>query len=104
MPSDCNINPSNYNPFPGSTSIFGTLTSSSSAGQVILSGTAVAGETGNIQAVGTSVALCAATVAPANCTPVLTVGANQFTRATLTTPVSVSTGQTIAVTVVISFS
>jgi hypothetical protein len=101
-PSACSVVPKSYNPFPGATSYFQTLTTTKTFSQVTLSGTAVAGESGSVQTVQTFIYLCSTTVAPAGCTQISDV--EGFTAATLATPVPVSTGQTIAVTVTISFS
>lgn len=83
---------------------FETLVASAGGGMLTLSGTAVAGEVGSIGSVETDNWQCGSTFAPA--TP---CGRSALTVFTSTSsfpgsPIAVSAGQTIAVTVVISFS
>lgn len=84
---------------------FTTLSvSTGAAGSLVLSGTAVAGQTGIINTVGSVEWLCAATVSPATCNFSISTSRFQFTQAIISPAISVSLGQTIAVTVNISFS
>ena len=111
-PSACGIVPSGASPFSrfaGQSSIFFSLTTSASSGQFVLSGTAIAGEVGNVFIVNTQVILCPATNTPPSCFSGAFSGSGGdtiplFTNANLAQPLQVSAGQTIAVTVKISFS
>jgi hypothetical protein len=84
---------------------FTTLTFSS-GGNLILTGTAVAGNNGTIDSVQSSNWYCLSNVLPSACTPSnASAGAWQFTSAALgTSAVSVTAGQTIAVTVTFTFA
>ncbi len=79
-----------------------------SGGSVVLSGTATAAQTGTITSVSTWLNSCADTVPPgaltATCTGQGFILTTQFTSTNLASPVSVSTGQQIQVTVTLSFS
>lgn len=93
---------------PGGTAEFKTLTvtPTAAAGQstlntIVLSGTAVAIVTGQVDRVDTSIAVCTGTTAHSAC--VIAGGPNPFTSAT-PPAVTVNAGQTIRVTVTISFS
>lgn len=101
---DCDI----YEPAFGATggpNLFNTLNvSTGAAGSLILSGTAVAGQTGEIDAVQSFEYYCAATVPPASCLSNGIVGNSFFTSAGISPIVNVTIGQTVAVTVSISFS
>jgi len=87
---------------------FGTLNvsaSSSGTGQLVLNGTAVAAQNGAVGNVSTYLGLCGNTTPPSTCSQ--NIGnLLQFTAVTLSAAqvVQVSVGQTIAVTVNISFS
>jgi hypothetical protein len=79
--------------------------SGANAGKFVLTGSTVAaGGLTSIGTVGTNLTVCSATVAPANCnlTNISTNG--PFTLAILAPAIGVSNGQTIAITVLISFS
>jgi hypothetical protein len=87
--------------------VFQTLSSTvGAAGSLILSGTAVAGQNGTIDTVGSHNFSCALGVSLATCLSgtVTPLTPYTFTSATLSPAVNVSPGQTIAVTVNISFS
>jgi hypothetical protein len=110
-PSNCAIDSIPGRLPPGATSAFATLQVSAAAGQLTLNGTAVAGEAGNVAHVYTNLYTCAASTPPMSCaTSFAGIALNQFTAAnSASTPspfaaVTVAQGQTIAVTVVISFS
>ena len=92
--------------FTASAGLYGNLTvtapaSGTNAGALVLSGSATAGADASIKKVSTSVGSCAATDAPATqCDFAPRVG---MTSTTLATPVAVTNGQQIQVSVVISF-
>lgn len=75
------------------------------SGTMTLSGNAIPQKAAPIKTVQTSVLLCPSGIAPAN-TPAdsTCIRHSDFTRATLPTPVNVSAGQTVQVTVTFSFS
>jgi hypothetical protein len=89
---------------------FSNLSVTNNGNVLVLSGTATAVVSGSIADVQTVVEACPATTPTSSpCSPngaVSTTGATGFgfTNATLATPIQVSAGQTIAVTVTISFS
>jgi hypothetical protein len=86
-----------------SAGIFNTLSiSSTSAGTMVMTGTATAGNTASINSVQTSNNPCPSTSAPA--TACLNGTLDYFTSATVSPAINVVAGQTIAVTVTISFS
>lgn len=117
-PSDCLIAEPQVPGSVASGPYFGTLSVSAlnngpsfapsgPAPVLVLSGTAVAQANGTVTAVQSSIYECLAVVAPAN--PCVPGSANQaggygFTAQTLSSPIPVSAGQTIAVTVNITFS
>jgi hypothetical protein len=88
-----------------SSNSFTTLTFSS-GGSLILTGTAVAGYSGTIDSVQSSNWYCLSSTLPSACTPSnASAGAWQFTSASLgSSAVSVTVGQTIAVTVTFTFA
>jgi hypothetical protein len=83
-----------------------TVTGTPGNDSIVLSGSATATNGGAIQAVVTAINVCPSSTTPASPCVVDTTGveSGQFTTATLATPISVLSGQTIAVTVTISFS
>lgn len=90
-----------------------TLTVTASSGQLVLNGTAIAATTTSVSSVATVLSPCigGGTVtsnfpnpSTFSCPALLFPIPAPFTSATLATPIPVSTGQTIAVTVNISFS
>lgn len=88
----------------GGTNLFSTLSVSVGAsGSLVLSGTAVAGQNGTIDRVLSQDNVCAPTIAPAACVSHEN-NAYYLTSATLTSPVNVSFGQTVAVTVTLTFA
>ena len=115
-PLGCQLFESNFSGIGYSVEFFPNLSVTSSAGSLLLSGTVVAIQSGNLTSVSTAVQTCPAAVAPnSGCGSV----ANPFSTASPVSvvtsrtldgqngdppPVSVSAGQTIAVTVNISFS
>lgn len=106
VPSACLIHEPGTAFVPDNNSVF-TLTVASGAGNtLILSGTAAAGINGNIDQVQTFSSVCANTFAPSSpCSVAAQLPQSAIlTSATLTSPIVVSQGQTIAVTVTISFS
>ena len=93
--------------------VFPNLTvNSSGTGQLVLTGTAVASQSGGVATVSTYVTLCPAGTPQANCAQLLDQLPPQFTAFSLGTGsgasqspvIQVTAGQTIAVTVNISFS
>jgi hypothetical protein len=104
------ILPSNAVVFSPDSNVFLNLISNRTGnGQLVLSGSALAAQSGSVSIVSTYLELCGSNFSPANCFN-HTGGATgvfpfkQFTAATLSSPVQVSAGQTVAVTVNISFS
>ncbi len=92
----------------GGNNLFLTLSvSASGTGSLVLSGTAVAGQTGNIDTVTSRNDVCTIpSVTPATCASG-TIGLSQryiFTTANINPPVNISFGQTVAVTVTFTFS
>jgi hypothetical protein len=88
----------------GGGNIFSTLSVSVGAtGSLLLSGTAVAGQSGTIDTVQSADYVCANTVSPSACPPSATA-TFQFTQGTVNPAVNVSLGQTVAVTVTFTFS
>lgn len=69
--------------------------------ELVLSGNATAQRDASINLIQTGMGQCDGTISPSAC---VTLGATHFTVASLATPQPVQTGQTILVTVVISFS
>jgi hypothetical protein len=93
--------------------VFPNLTvNSSGTGQLVLTGTAVASQSGGVATVSTYITLCLAGSSQASCAQLLDQLPPQFTAVSLDTgsgaspsqTVQVTAGQTIAVTVNISFS
>jgi hypothetical protein len=86
--------------------IFETLivSQTSSPNTVVLSGTATAQRNGSIKDVGTQVWLLNKSLPPSNDYTALGLGNSSFTATTLADAVNLTTGQQVAVTVVISFS
>jgi len=83
---------------------FNTLSVKVSSASLSLSGTATAHITGSISSVSTGLSACPSSNAPsAPCSPT-TEGYTDFTSATVSPAINVLAGQTIAVTVTISFS
>jgi hypothetical protein len=81
---------------------FPTLIVTSVAENLVLSGSAIASADGDISEVATGLVKCDSSVAPTDC---FTQGnAPAFTRTTLPSPVPVTAGQQIQVSVMISFS
>jgi hypothetical protein len=78
-------------------------TSGTNSGNLVLAGSFLAPQTGNVNAVYTSVDNCPSTVLPVNCTAAYSLN-GLFTATNLSTAVSVTSGQLVQVTVVISFS
>lgn len=79
-------------------------TTGPNAGKFVLRGTATAQRDGNVGVVGTDFAECSATVAPSVPCPAFAIVQGGVFSFTSTTPIPVSAGQQIQVTVVISFS
>jgi len=106
--TSCVIVPSQFASLAANFGAFGTLNvsaSSSGTGQLVLNGTAVAAQNGAVGNVSTYLGLCGNTTPPSTCSQ--NIGnLLQFTAVTLSAAqvVQVSVGQTIAVTVNISFS
>lgn len=98
------VDPNSFTPAPNIFQNLSVTTASTSAGakQLILSGTATAAVTSAIDTVYTQLGYCRGTVAPSPLCPAS--GQTVFTAATVSPAVNVSTGQTIAITVAISFS
>jgi hypothetical protein len=102
--STCFILPSTYpNPFADPNLFLNLTINKSGAGQLVLSGSAIAALSGAVGSVSTWNVTCSSAIAPSACSGQLPF---TFTAATLpsTQIVQVSTGQTIAATVTISFS
>jgi len=106
LPTPCLIHEPGTAFVAANNSVFTLNVSLGPAGTLILSGTVTAGANGGIGMVQTFSSLCANTFAPASpcSTSAQLPQSATFTSATLSTPVVVSAGQTIAVTVNISFS
>lgn len=105
--SGCIIVPNTLAPFaPPGTSFFPNLTVSSSHGQVVLTGSAVATQNIGVSEVFTGLSSCANSTTPLSCAQASPAGFQQFTAAILSPAqiVQVTAGQTIAVTVNITFS
>ena len=105
QPFPCNIGTTGYCSACGG-NISNNLTLQVGNGIITLNGSIPAGEAGQISTVQTANAPCAPTVAPASCNNAASNSAPfSFTSATNFpgAPISVSAGQTIAVTVAISF-
>jgi cell division protein FtsB len=83
---------------------FPTLNVSANGGNFVITGTATAQLAGTISSVQSFVYTCNPNIAPATPCTLASAGFNGFTSAALGTPIQVSAGQTIAVTVNISFS
>jgi hypothetical protein len=91
---------------PQDTSEFNNLTvnvplTGPNANKLVLSGTAIAGRDGSINQVRTSLSVLPPTNPP---TSIILGGSYIFSGTTLASPVTLTTGQQVAVTVVISFS
>jgi len=93
---------------PGNNNIFDNLLVSSGAGgALVLSGTAMAGQTGVIDTVFSRNDVCAPTVSLGACAPAPGTNATTtygFTEANVNPAVNVSNGQTVAVTVKFTFA
>jgi len=95
-------------PLPDSNMFFNLISTSTGNGQLVLSGSALAAQSGSVSIVSTYLDTCGNVFSPTNCVN-HTGGATgflltQFTAVTLSSPVQVSAGQTVAATVTISFS
>jgi len=106
QPSPCSIGPVGYCTSCGSAA-FNTLSIVSGGTTFTLNGSITAGENGQISTVLTEDALCPASVAPTSCSfAAITPGSPfQFTSSTSFqgAPITVTSGQTVQVTVTISF-
>ena len=80
------------------------VTVTNSGASLTLTGTIAAPFSLQVTAVQTALQLCNATTPSTTCATGQGISGNAFTSMNLTTPLAVSAGQTIAVTVVISFS
>ena len=88
-------------PFPNLTVQVPTWGVNANAG-LVLAGTAQAAKTGTIALVSTILNTCASSISPATCTSPNAQG--QITQQSLTSPISVQAGQSIDVTVILSFT
>jgi hypothetical protein len=95
-------------PLPGGGGNFATLSVSvGAAGSLVLSGTAVAGQNGTIDQVGSVDFTCAPSASAATCNTLggpFPIASSAFTQAAVTPAINVSTGQTVAVTVTFTFA
>lgn len=93
---------------PDSNAFLNLVSNRTGNGQLVLSGSALATQSGSVSTVSTYLDTCGNVFSPTNCVN-HTGGAagflfTQFTAVTLSSPVQVSAGQTVAATVTISFS
>lgn len=94
---------------PDSNAFLNLISNRTGNGQLVLSGSALATQSGSVSIVSTYLETCGNVFSPTNCVN-HTGGAaggfpfKQFTAAMLSSPVQVSAGQTVAATVTISFS
>lgn len=92
----------NIGPFDFQTLTVNVPTSGPNSGALVLSGNFTAASNSPLTAFSTLFYYCSGTVAPATCPP--TSGAFTFFTAAQITPINVTAGQLVLVTVVISFS
>ena len=85
-------------------SCFATMSVSSGTTGLVLSGTAVAEQNGTIDQVSSGNFVCASSVTPSTCTLSNSGNLSRFTTATLASPINVSVGQSVAVTVTFTFA
>jgi hypothetical protein len=101
----CEIFEPAFTAFPASGAAFTTLSVSvGTAGSLVLSGTAVAGENGTIDSVQSTQLVCGPTVSPATCPSGPIASSIEFSLANLSPSINVSFGQTVAVTVTFTFA
>jgi hypothetical protein len=95
-----------FQPPPADSNAFLNLVSNSTVnGQLVISGSALAAQSGSVSIVSTYLDNCGNVFSPTDCvTKTLPYLFTQFTAVTLSSPVQVSAGQTVAATVTISFS
>ena len=101
VPTDCTIEEAATG-YASSSDTFNTLVLSISGNNLVFNGTVIAPLSGNISGVQTTVFRCPPTTPVSS--PCAPTAGYSFTAATLSTPIQVSAGQTVAVTVNISFS
>ncbi len=107
LPTLCEVIEPNGNQLSGA-EIFQNLTLQPTGTPVptglVLTGSAKSTNGGQVTRVGTDIGICPANVAPSSCTPGSGGSIQGLTSHGLTTPINVQAGQTIDVSVVISFS
>lgn len=107
LPTLCEVIEPNGNQLSGA-EIFQNLTLQPTGTPVptglVLTGSAKSTNGGQVTRVGTDIGICPANVAPLSCTPGSGGGIQALTAHALTTAINIQAGQTIDVSVVISFS